>query len=230
MSFRWSLKGFVHQVDTTGLQWRFRQLLMVRFDTAPCSSHPKASRRLESAVCDEDLLFKNACGRSVYRPSPGWGWSATSLYLTSWVISPSQRRFRALLIWSIMGIRKDGVSLSTDGRGPGFHREGGVQVFRGSGEGPDGVLEVMNTSVTHVAEHFCSDKTCAALLLPSLLRHVNIISVLTTKREEERESKADRSGTQTGRPSREKRERGGSSKTSPVTMVTRFLSPPTCEC
>lgn len=57
----------------------------IGFGSASWSSHPKASRQLGSAVCDEDLLFKNACGRSVYRPSPGWrGWSATSLFLTSW--------------------------------------------------------------------------------------------------------------------------------------------------
>lgn len=71
-------------------------------------------------------LFKNACGCSVYRTSLGlWGWSATSLYLTSWVISSSLRRFRTPLILSIMGVRKDGVSLNTDGRGACFHGEGG---------------------------------------------------------------------------------------------------------
>lgn len=62
----------------------------------------------KSAVCDEDLLFKNACGCSICRPSLGrWGWSATSLCLTSRVISPSQRRVRMLLICSVMGIHKD---------------------------------------------------------------------------------------------------------------------------
>lgn len=90
----------------------------------------------KSAVCDEDLLFKNACGCSICRPSLGrWGWSATSLCLTSRVISPSQRRVRMLLIYSLMGIYKDWVSLSTDGRGACFHGEGGVQGSRGGARG-----------------------------------------------------------------------------------------------
>lgn len=53
--------------DASEMQWRYRQLLlnMFRFGTASCSSHHEASGQLVSAVCDEDLLFKNACGRSI---------------------------------------------------------------------------------------------------------------------------------------------------------------------
>lgn len=103
-------------------------------------------------------LFKNACGCSIHRTSLGWwGWPATSLYLTSWVISSSQRRFRTPLISSIMGIHKDGVSLNTDGRGACFIGE------RGGCSGVYGKAEGMLLLWLNIYD--CSDITCTAVLL-----------------------------------------------------------------
>lgn len=147
---------WMHQVDRGGAEVVIHTAgyeYIFRFESASPFSQCEAPRQ-QCWVWWRSALFKNACGCSIYRTSLGrWEWPATSLYLTSWVISSSQRRFRTPLISSIMGIHKDGVSLNTDGSGACFHGGG----FRGLWEGRGYVtLMVEHLWLLRYNMHCCS--------------------------------------------------------------------------
>lgn len=130
-----------------------------RFESASCFSQSEAPRQQQSAECDEDLLcLKMHVGAPSTEHLRGWwGWPATSLFLTSWVISSSQRRFRT-------------PYLINNGHSPRWsvtqHRRAWCLLPRRRGAGCSGVYgKAEGMLLLWLNIYDCSDITCTAVLL-----------------------------------------------------------------